>query len=467
MRSDLDTVPSHRSEILSHDINRLLQHLHDLDQTRGLENRDLADNVHAIRDELRDLADYLRGRQSERPPPVPQKDQSVGRSSGGSIGDRGMLGADEPILLTPPPVRVPSPSSVSSSISFMSSHHSDDYSLMESESYPLGPASPPSSSSTSSPDPSTPTSPPMSATPSSSDITVRQWDGLPDLRDILDQLKDQGAALWEGQVSTNHMLDELRDRRPDNAELLNRFARLEDLVQQALDRSRQGPVPDDVSIYASGSDGMSDIDSLRRRWDELNRARGIRPPAQPIPVRAGPSLSDQLAEMLAAGPQLPPPGVQPPQPIITIVHHVQGPQYRSLSPILPAELPPRAHTEPVVEPVNFYPRTGGVPRTRRRPYLDRSRPLGTERPSDAAPIPTSAPFQQRLENLRRERRPDVPPARPVIVSLLVKSNTSSTYYFSVHSLLCMIDRKLLPLIWVVGVVVFLPHGIALDTALKL
>lgn len=62
---------------------------------------------------------------------------------------------------------------------------------------------------------------------------------------------------------TNYMLDELRDQRPDNAELLNRLARLEDLVQQALDRSRQGPVPEDVSIYGTSSDGMSDIDSLR------------------------------------------------------------------------------------------------------------------------------------------------------------------------------------------------------------
>src|SRR5580698_4255496 len=117
MRSDLETVPSHRSEILSHDINRLLQHLHDIDQTRGLENRDLADNVNAIRDELRDLADYLRGREPERPPPVPQKDQSVGRSSGGSIGPLGprdMPATDEPILLTPPPVRVSPPTSISS-----------------------------------------------------------------------------------------------------------------------------------------------------------------------------------------------------------------------------------------------------------------------------------------------------------------------------------------------------------------
>jgi len=97
---------------------------------------------------------------------------------------------------------------------------------------------------------------------SSSDITVRP--GVSDLRDLLDHMKDQGAALWEGQVSMNHMLDELRNRHPDNAELLNRLARLEDLVQQALDRSRQAPVPEDASIYGTSSDGMSDMDRLRR-----------------------------------------------------------------------------------------------------------------------------------------------------------------------------------------------------------
>jgi hypothetical protein len=137
-------------------------------------------------------------------------------------------------------------------------------------------------------------------------------------------------------------------------------------------------------------------------------------------VRAGPSLSDQLAEMLAAGPQLPPPVVEPPQPIITIVHHVQGPQFGSFSPILPAELPPRAHTVPVSEPVNFFPRTGLVPKTRRAgepSFLDRSGPLGTERPPADVPVQTSAPFEQRLQNLRAERRPasHMPPPRPLIV----------------------------------------------------
>jgi hypothetical protein len=164
--------------------------------------------------------------------------------------------------------------------------------------------------------------------------------------------------------------------------------------------------------------------------------------------------------MLAAGPQLPPPGVEPPQPIITIVHHVQGPQYRSLSPILPAELLPRAHTVPVLEPVNFYPRTGRVPRTRRArqgPYLDCSEPLATKRPSADVPAHTLAPFERRLQNLRAERRPA---SQTRYCKFFIRRSISFAYFF-VLSHLYMIGQALPPLIWVVEVVAFLVRGITL------
>ena len=41
------------------------------------------------------------------------------------------------ISLLSPPIRVPSPDSLSKTMSFLSSHHSDDLSLMESEFYPM------------------------------------------------------------------------------------------------------------------------------------------------------------------------------------------------------------------------------------------------------------------------------------------------------------------------------------------
>ncbi|PSR92025.1 hypothetical protein PHLCEN_2v4786 [Hermanssonia centrifuga] len=61
----------------------------------------------------------------------------------------GTPGSIEPIELSPPRIRVPSPNTLTKTMSFLPSHHSDDLSLLESEIYPVqGPGSPswPSSS---------------------------------------------------------------------------------------------------------------------------------------------------------------------------------------------------------------------------------------------------------------------------------------------------------------------------------
>ena len=79
MGSVLDTVPSEAgsSEILTHDINRLFQCLHNLDQLRGQEGHEIGVNVRAIRDELYDLLNYLRRH------PEPYLERCTGRSSAG------------------------------------------------------------------------------------------------------------------------------------------------------------------------------------------------------------------------------------------------------------------------------------------------------------------------------------------------------------------------------------------------
>ncbi|KAH7337671.1 hypothetical protein B0J17DRAFT_433910 [Rhizoctonia solani] len=60
--------PSH---IISHDVNRLLQYLHEVDTVREGESRDLADNLRRIEEELFDLSAFLRQRRPS-PPPAPQ-----------------------------------------------------------------------------------------------------------------------------------------------------------------------------------------------------------------------------------------------------------------------------------------------------------------------------------------------------------------------------------------------------------
>ncbi|KII91823.1 hypothetical protein PLICRDRAFT_38680 [Plicaturopsis crispa FD-325 SS-3] len=423
VHSALETVVSEeaRSELVTREITRILETLHEMDQRRGNENRDLAGTVQDIRDELYDLSDYLR-----RPPPVPKKDRSVGGSVVGSVvdgSDRGSIVegsiAEEPVReepveerevppqrpagprelrvqphlvpipLTPPPFRVPSPSpsSLSGSMSFLSSHHSDDYSLMmDTEHYAHMPSSPPysidSSSSSGSP-PSSPSSsstelpqsyissstttsgpylsrtsssehapPPSSPSPSSSSSsTERPPPPRSGIRDMLDQLKDAADALSRDQASTNRMLDELANRpepRQDTG-VDERISRIEELLIRLLEQCQtqppqpqappqpqpQPPAPvvdvDRESIPWSSSDG-SDADSL---WESIRRQRREQHPIHaPTPTRPGQHLVDQMNEMLLAGPQIPPPGVQAPVPLIPFTYQPGRPgRPRSISPV--------------------------------------------------------------------------------------------------------------------------------------
>ena len=164
---------------------------------------------------------------------------------------------------------------------------------------------------------SSPPYPPGSPTPSTSSLATARPsppDTLRNLQDLLNQLRDQTGALWDGQVSTNHMLDDLRGRRAeDQADLNDRVRNIEGLLQQLVDQaSRPAPRPPIESVYSTSSDGMTDLESIRRRWDDLTRSRQ-QPIHMPTPVRTGPSLDDQLADLLGA----PPPAaaaapVQPP-----------------------------------------------------------------------------------------------------------------------------------------------------------
>ncbi|KAF8490774.1 hypothetical protein F5888DRAFT_1866659 [Russula emetica] len=171
--SDLMTIPSERTPSERPPSERP-SYLHGLAGDRQRDNQGVHDHLGEIQSELRGLADYIHEKEAPAVlPPVQFKDQSVG---GKSVVSR--LSPREapppipptvtgkasprlvPIPLTPPPHSPRSPSSLSSSISFLSSYHSDDFSLMESEPFiqqqpslsstPIS-SSPPSSSIQSSP----------------------------------------------------------------------------------------------------------------------------------------------------------------------------------------------------------------------------------------------------------------------------------------------------------------------------
>jgi len=82
IHTDIETEPSIAPEetagvippetIVTHDINRLLDYLHDVDQMRAGDNYDLAEHLARIEDGLVDLGDYIRQQAARRPPPRPR-----------------------------------------------------------------------------------------------------------------------------------------------------------------------------------------------------------------------------------------------------------------------------------------------------------------------------------------------------------------------------------------------------------
>jgi hypothetical protein len=503
----LDTISTHApSEILSHDVNRLLQYLHDIDDLRGVQNEDIANNVRAIRDELTDLSDFLRSRPAvplvEVPPPVPVKDRSVGqtplpspRPSSRPAGPReGSQIAEDvprrrpphlvPIPVTPPPLRPSSPSSLSSSISWLSSHHSDDFSLMEEEPYPGSPhwaregESDFSESSSSSPvslpaspvspvsellmaseeSPSLPPTPRSSvissslptsgpymsrtsspATSTLSSATARPEDAsLANLRNLLEYLRGQTAALQEGQEETKNLLTDLRDQRavaPEMEEFGDKLAKIENLLNDLLSRgpsrARMPAPPSD--IYESGSETSSALGRLQQRWDELQRGREEREPLHihmPIPLRFGPSLDEQLAELLTSGPPLPPPRVQQPPPLVPLVYRpfTGRRRPRSLSPSIDADIPDRPSTFPLrVEPMQLYryPRPGIRPSGRHRRRTGATMPSGATPsmaptapsefgPTQIEPSRDDIDMEAEIRRRRAQLQQQVPPPLPIV-----------------------------------------------------
>ncbi|KAI0672290.1 hypothetical protein C8Q78DRAFT_1188212 [Trametes maxima] len=446
--SNIETIASDApSHILTHDVNRLLQYLNDVNGARGEESREMADNIQDIKNTLEDLDGLLRQRLvPDVPPPVPRKDMSVGGSSVISsdrmsrserstpVGPREVIREiprgrprEGPrivraISLSPPPIRLPSPDSLSDSdaMSFLSSHHSDDLSLMESVSYPMaGAASPswPSSSPVSSPEDSPtssptsvpptsatpsqlsdigmaipqargltpspmPTPPPLSSSPSPSSLssdTVRPVPpvALGQLREGLDAIRQQIANMLENQYATNRRLDELHDlsgrpRTPAPADHFGEFSErlrgIEDNLARLLDRARMVPPPA-ARTEDEGSAVESDTSSLLRHLRNVadaSRARDQPTIAAPAPRHAqGPSFDEQLMEIMMSGP---PPAQAPVQgpPALTPLIYRPGPRThpRSTSPTFePWERP---STVPLTEPIPIS-RTGGPARAPRPP----------------------------------------------------------------------------------------------------
>ncbi|KAJ3992561.1 hypothetical protein F5050DRAFT_904453 [Lentinula boryana] len=210
-----------------------------------------------------------------------------------------------------------------------------------------------SSSSTSGPYPgssgpsSSPTPPPSTVTPPSispgspatTATTIRP--SPPNPLPLLNEIRDQVRALWEGQLSTNHLLDEIRGLRgdPQGNEVLERMRRVENLLESLLDRSAPVLVPQEPVIVpeagAPPSPSMSSSSASRSiSLIDLPPHVPIAPVAQPPP--SGISLARHLEEILSQGIQPSLRRAVPPDPLRSF-DYVPLPREHTYSPIRRAQ----------------------------------------------------------------------------------------------------------------------------------
>lgn len=384
IRSDIKTTSVASlppPEDLSRDLNRLADALEAYDENRGAENRNLGDNVRNLQNELRDLSDFLRMRPTFM-------EARVGRSTESSVEV-----VEEPEFATDGSSQL---SRSNSSVSFLSSHHSDDWELYHRPDSPFPPASSgpsyrySSSSSTSTPVPrggsggsSSPPSPPSSLSPSSSSMSASTIVPPAPPQPSLNEIRNLLQALWDGQVSTNHLLDQLRDRPPpDTNDLMDRLRRIEELLAQFGERAMAPPETPVSERLVSA----------------------------PIPTQLprGLSLAQQLEDLLTSATSRPMPPLDHPPPLRPfefIPSAITRP--RSASPIATI---PRADTEPpswrswghVPRPLGPFPNLA--------PGSLQAPPPQQQQPQQQPPAQL-APLQQRSHIHR-------PPVQPVIVSFI-------------------------------------------------
>lgn len=305
-----------------------------------------------------------------------------------------------------------STSNASSYVSYLSSHHSDDDLLddVEEEESLLTPAPFPTESvfseseSRSVTSSSSMTSSPLSkSTELSTEASTARQEAPEVLERALHSIRDKLQDLEDGQNSTRNLLDIMKDRpipvaEDHTAELADRLTRIELLIQSLTEREHPvGPVISVISerperpatheirevaasITGSGVSISGDSDSLRRLRDILDTLAGPGEPdgphmPTPMPTRFGPSIAQQLDEILSAG-QHPLGAMVPPEVprIDPFVYRPTG-RPRSTSPASFESVPPRASTVPVIFPMpTVAPQVQRPPTTHRPP---RARPEST------------------------------------------------------------------------------------------
>jgi len=230
-------------------------------------------------------------------------------------------------------------------------------------------------------------------------------------------------------MSTNHMLDELRQTRTgplDTTEFNERLEAIEALLRQLMDRQVQTETERPVPISPpsqSDSEASTDLDGL---FPFVNLPRGPRGPiAAPRPRGPGVNFDDELLALLQAPPPQVATGVQPPPALIPFTYQPAPRPARSTSP----SPPPRAQTFPLPREPEFRPE---VLHTRRDPGGRRDGRRGPTRTTANVP-PTETTMSPPLPTgttrlpagpppVIQSRPPTgtIPPPQPILVSIAVE-----------------------------------------------
>ena len=509
-----DSVVTERD--LGRDIDRLADELRAYDNTRGLETQDVIDNVRALRQELRDLADFLHRTPSPSSPlppvvvqserletPTPRRTVQVADAS---VGRTTSISSMEHFLPLPPaaPTSLSRSTSNASYNSYLSSHHSDD-DIFEEQIYPLSSPlstfddddlgttvdSPTSSGSSSlgpsSPEwlpteplpevrvpyePSAPRESPISPeSPLLRDLPLPPEPPLPepplpeppvpqvaservdasesseastirpsvDLLHSIADIRDQIRALENGQDTAHGLLLSLL-RRPEDptVELADRLHRIESLVQALVDQPHPrgpeippAPFEPAPSFEPEGSVSDEPLSYLGSLLGRLTRDGPFMP--TPVTARRGPTMVQQLDDILSSAHQIPVVGIDQPPNVEPFVYRPveRGRRARSESPVS-FSLPLRPHTVPFVVPQATYSterplRPPGPPHgTREATFHEDIGPPSQGLPQEP-PVSTQALPDRHIDIDRMDRQPTqvqqpqiprhrMPPPEPIIVS---------------------------------------------------
>ena len=256
-----------------------------------------------------------------------------------------------------------------------------------------------------------------------------------DLLHSIGNIRDQLRALEDGQDNARDLLMSLL-RRPEDptVELADRLRRIEDLVQALVDQGHPRgleitqdvpPAPFEPASSFEPEGSMSDSESLGYLGSLLGRLTRDGP-FMPIPVtaRQGPTMVQQLDEILSSADQIPVVGIEQPPNVDPFVYRPveRGQRARSESPGS-FSLPHRPVTVPLVVPPATCPQRPSRPLRMREttseedidPVSQRLRqqpPVGTQVPQGAQ-IDTAV--QQPLQQQQGIRH-SLPTLGPVIVS---------------------------------------------------